>query len=81
METLKNFKEFKDYWSYMYGDVLTDVHDEVFKLFLLKYNDNIEKAAEELNEFCKLDEEDERYEEDGDENWINNWEDVHGWIK
>lgn len=43
---------FHEYWEDQFGDVDVKIHDDVVKLYLMKYS-TIEEAADELNEFCK----------------------------
>lgn len=65
-----NVETFRKFWNVQYGDVLTDIHDKVFKLFLKKYKGDFRKTADELNEFCKLEENDNEYSEIEGNLWI-----------
>lgn len=65
-----NVKDFKKFWNVQYGDVLTEIHNEVFKLFLKRYKGDFRLTADELNEFCKLDGTDENYNEIEGVCWI-----------
>jgi len=67
---LKDVKGFKRFWLTQYGDVTTKIDDAVFKLFLTKYKGDFRLTADELNEFCKLDEDDENYSEIEGTLWI-----------
>jgi hypothetical protein len=59
-----NVKDFKKFWDVQYGAVLTEIHNEVFKLFLKKYKGDFRLTADELNEFCT------RYDDPKGENGV-----------